>query len=165
MRFIVSLCVAIAVAAVVAFVVFFLYGREKSWERLAGSPDSGQVDLLTVRRSLSSNDAMAGTEGLRADVDIVLPAYDENARVLLDRLATTIETVDPLARRVDDGSDPRHLRYVTYSPLMRFPDLVTAQVVALDDGKTGLLIYARAQLGRTDFGANLGRVKSYLPDR
>lgn len=165
MRWILTLLSVIAVAVCVVVIVFFSYGREKSWERLAGPPEHGDIDLMTVGRSRTANDAMAATEGLRSDVDIVLPAYQDSPPVLLESLAARIETADPLAYRVVSGSNPEQLRYITYSPIMRFPDLVTVQTVARDDGMTGLIIYVQAQLGRNDFGANLRRVESYLGDR
>ncbi len=152
----------IAGALVLTAIVFIGYGRERSWERLAGSPDRGRFDLMTVSRSSTPNDAVAASAGLRADADIVLPVYDAGASALLQRIAATIESSDPLARRVDDGADSSHLRYVTYSPGMRFPDLISIEAVAMEDGRTGLILYARAQLGRSDFGANLRRLRVYL---
>ena len=70
------------------------------------------------------------------------------------------KAADPQARRVDDGADARHLHYVTYSLAMRLPDLVSIEAVTFDDGRTGLILYARAQLGSSDFGANLRRLHS-----
>jgi len=155
-----SLLGLIAIAAV----LFLGYGREKSWERVAGPPDSRRIDLLSVRRSESTNDAMAGTAGLRSDIDIVLPAFGQSPAVLLQQIARQVKAVDPLAERIDDGDDPFYLHYVTYSPHMRFPDLVSFQAMSLKDGRTGLIAYARAQLGRFDFGANRKRLERYLAD-
>lgn len=162
MRMVMIALSLIAGALVVAAIVFVGYGRERSWERLAGSPDRGRFDLMTAQRSSTPNDAVAASAGLRADADIVLPAYDAEAPALLQRIAAAIESADPLARRVDDGADASHLRYVTYSPGMRFPDLISIEAVAMDDGRTGLILYARAQLGRSDFGANRRRLQLYL---
>lgn len=150
--------------AVLVTAVFLGYGRERSWERIAGSPDLGRFDLVTVARSPTANDAIAASTGLRSDIDIELPLFEEDASVLLQTIASTITEVDPLARRVDDGADDRHLRYVTYSPGMRFPDLVNIEAISVGDGRTGIILYARAQLGRIDFGANKKRLELYVRD-
>ena len=159
--FLIVLAILIGLFAVTA-VLFVGYGREKSWERLAGPPDGGRIDLVSVQRSSTANDAMAATAGLRPDADIVLPVFGGPPAALMSQIARQIEANDWLARRVDNGEDPFHMRYVTYSPTMRFPDLVSFEAISLGDGQIGLIAYARAQLGRFDFGANRRRLELYL---
>ncbi|WP_419906180.1 DUF1499 domain-containing protein [Hoeflea sp.] len=161
------LIVAIAVLAAIilcAAIFFFVFGREKTWMRVAGPPDRGRLNLIEIRRSPTANDALACTKGLREDCDFELPSFDESPERIMDRLAARIESSDALARRVDDGADPKHLRFVTYSPTMRFPDLVSIELVDMADSRTGMIAYARAQLGRLDFGANQQRLRLYLKD-
>jgi len=159
------IAVAILLAViVVAGLVFVVTGREKSWERIAGSPDRGRLDFTKLKRSRTDNDAFACTDGLRDDCDFALPSYAEQPQQLSERLAAHIEAVDPLARRVDDGTAPEHLRYITHSPNMRFPDLVNIEIVPLENGRRGVLAYARAQLGKRDFGANRQRLESIFKD-
>ncbi|MCY6379575.1 DUF1499 domain-containing protein [Hoeflea prorocentri] len=151
------------VLAFICIAIFFiLYGRERSWLMIAGNPDRGRVDLSTVKRSPTANDALACTADLRDDCDFTLPAFSEKPEQLAARIADQVAAADPLARRVDDETDPGHLRFVTYSPRMRFPDLVSFQLVEMPDGQTGVMAYARAQLGQKDFGANRARLEAYL---
>ncbi|MEM6464123.1 MAG: DUF1499 domain-containing protein [Pseudomonadota bacterium] len=152
----------VAAVIVVAAVVFLAVGRERSWQMIAGSADRGRFDLAEVKRSPTANDALACTPGLRDDCDFELPRFDAAPSDLADRIALQIETVDPLARRVDDRSDIGHLRYVTYSPNMRFPDLVNIEIVPVDEDRVGVVAYAHAQLGRLDFGANRARLERYF---
>lgn len=154
----------LVLAVVCVAILFFAYGRERSWLLVAGSPDRGRMDLSVVRRSPTANDALACSAGLREDCDFTLPAFGEEPGQLAAKLADRVAAADALARRVDDATDPAHLRFVTYSPLMRFPDLVSFQLVEMPDGKTGIIAYARAQLGRLDFGANRARLEAYLND-
>ena len=149
---------------VLAGIFFVVTGREKNWERIAGSPDRGRLDFANLKRSATANDAIACTDGLRDDCDFTIPIYDEPQQQLSDRLAARIEAVDPLARRVDDGSAPDHLRYVTYSPNMRFPDLINIEIVPLQNGRQGILAHARAQLGRRGFSANRQRLESIFKE-
>jgi hypothetical protein len=152
----------LAAILAMATLLFLSIGRERSWELIAGSADRGRIDVLHVERSPTANDALAATPPLAADPDIVLPAFEEDEAALMQRLAGRIAAVDPLARRVDDGSIPGHLRYVTHSPNMRFPDYVTIEAFSLEDGRTGIVAYAAAQLGQYDFGANRRRLELYF---
>ncbi|MCP4319242.1 MAG: DUF1499 domain-containing protein [Hyphomicrobiales bacterium] len=152
----------IAVIIVAVAVIFVAVGSERSWALIAGSPDRGRLEFASLERSPTANDALACTQGLRDDCDITIPAFDIAPPELAERIARHIEIADPLARRVDDQSAPDHLRYVTYSPTMRFPDLVNIEIVQMQDGRTGVLAYARAQLGEIDFDANSERLKRYF---
>ncbi|MEX3012010.1 DUF1499 domain-containing protein [Hoeflea sp. TYP-13] len=162
MKIALVLVAIVAAIIVVLALAFFAYGRERSWALIAGSPDRGRLTLATQKRSPTANDAVACTQGLREDCEIPLPAFDETPANLNERLAGQIEARDPLARRVDDGKAPDHLRYITYSPTMRFPDLINIEFVEMDDGRTGIIAYARAQLGKLDFGANRARLERYF---
>ena len=149
---------------VLAGILFIGIGRERTWELIAGSADRGRLDLRNLERSPTANDALACTAGLRDDCDFVLPAFTRQPAQLSQQIAARIEKSDALARRVDDGSAPEHLRYVAYSPTMRFPDLVNIEIVPLPGGGYGVLAYARAQLGKKDFGANRARLERYFQD-
>lgn len=155
--------VAIIAALIVALAVTFVaVGRERSWLLIAGPADRGRLEFASLKRSPTANDALACTQGLRDDCDIVVAAFDNTPPQLAERIARHIEMADPLARRIDDQTAPNHLRYVTYSPVMRFPDLVNIEIVQMQDGRTGILAYARAQLGEIDFDANRERLKRYF---
>ncbi len=56
----------------------------------------------------------------------------------------------------------RQAEWVVRTRLMNFPDLVTAQVDALPDGRSALWLYSRSLFGRSDFGANRRRVEAWL---
>ncbi len=155
----------IALLLAAAALGFFAYGRERTWERLAGSADFGRYDFARAERTGTGNDVLAATPGLTGGKpDIVLRAASAPPAGLVEALARAIAYDDPAARRVDDRSDPLHLRYVTHSPFMRFPDFTVIEAVALPDGQTGLRAYARAQLGSNDIGANRKRLEAWLAD-
>ncbi|MCY0096140.1 DUF1499 domain-containing protein [Hoeflea ulvae] len=151
--------VALVAAVLIAFV---LIGRERAWQMIAGSPDTGPRDFSINARSPSPNDALACTPGLCADPDFTVAPMDDSPADAIERLAQKLLATDPLARRLDDGSDPAKARFVTFSPLMRFPDMIHLEAVAMADGKTGLMAYARAQLGKSDLGKNRARLEALL---
>ncbi|WP_340162169.1 DUF1499 domain-containing protein [uncultured Hoeflea sp.] len=152
------LCALLLVGAVIA--AFILYGRERSWELLAGSPDRGQRDFSNNQRSPTDNDALACSPGLCADPDFEIAPFDDAPAIAIERLSQRLMKTDPLARRVDDRTDQSRARFVTYSPLMRFPDVIHLEARPLPDGRTGIMAYARAQLGKSDMGKNLERLRS-----
>jgi len=139
-----------------------LIGRQRGWELIAGPPDHGQYDFAAGRRSPTANDALACTEGLCTDPDFEISAMDGDPASVIERLSQRFAAIDPLARRVDDRRDPAKARFVTYSPMMRFPDVIHLEAVAMPDGRSGLMAYARAQLGKSDFGKNRARLEALL---
>lgn len=149
-------------AAVAAFV---LLGRERSWELIAGSPDRGPRDFSANRRSSTPNDALACSPGLCLEPDFEISPFDDAPAIAIERLSQRLLSSDPLARRVDDRKDPARARFVTYSPLMRFPDMIHLEAKPLPDGRTGVMAYAAAQLGKADFGKNRDRLKALLEIR
>lgn len=154
-----TILLLVALALVLAAVVFVVYGRERIWDSVAGPTDPGRYDFQTGDRSSSANDALACSIDLCRNPDLTLAVETDQPERVLERIIARLEADDPLARRVDDGSDPLYARFVTYSPVMRFPDAIDIETVALADDRTGIRAYARARIGRKDFGANLKRLE------
>jgi uncharacterized protein (DUF1499 family) len=76
----------------------------------------------------------------------------------LKRLALAEPRTELLA---EDGA-ARQLEFVQRSKVFRFPDLITAEAVPVERGRTALAIYSRAKLGFRDFGVNRARVERWL---
>jgi uncharacterized protein (DUF1499 family) len=62
--------------------------------------------------------------------------------------------------------DEHHRRslHVQRSAMLRFPDLVRAEIVALGTERCGLIIDSRARFGCWDFGVNRRRVLRWIHD-
>ncbi len=158
-----SLLLVLIVLGAAATLGFFAFGPERVWSRIAGDPDLGRYDFSAARRSPTPNDALACTPGICGSApDIRLTAVEDTPETVIERVALDIAYRFPEAIRVDRREDAAHLRYVTHSPLMRFPDTTVIEAVRLPEGKTGLRAYARAQLGSSDMGANRTRLESWL---
>lgn len=142
---------------------FLLYGRERVWEAVAGPADLGPFDLTAPQRADRPNDALLCTPGLcdGVTVDAPLPAYDMAPAALIGALNDAIAREPGRKRRVDDGTDPRSIRYVTWTETMRFPDTTQFLAVDLGDGRAGLVAYGRAQIGRSDLGVNRARIERW----
>ena len=149
----------------VVLLAFVLIGRERCWELLAGSPDRGQHDFSRGSRSSTPNDALACSSGLCENPDFEIAPVKDAPQVAIEQLSQRLLTMDPLARRVDDRADPARARFVTHSPVMRFPDVIHLEASPLPDGSTGLMAYARAQLGKSDLGKNRARLEALFAGR
>ncbi|MCY0147984.1 DUF1499 domain-containing protein [Hoeflea sp. G2-23] len=150
------------VAALIGIIVlaFVLVGRGRSWELIAGSPDRGQYDFAAAPRSSTANDALACSPGMCAKPDFNLEPVNDAPAAAISNLVQKLLASDDLARRVDDGNNPATARIVTYSPTMRFPDVIHLEARPLADGRTGLMAYSAAQLGKSDFGVNRARLQA-----
>jgi uncharacterized protein (DUF1499 family) len=63
---------------------------------------------------------------------------------------------------VDAGPEARRFTLIQHTPLLRFPDIVTVEYVALGPDRSSLAIYSRARYGKGDFGTNRRRVLAWL---
>ncbi|EDQ31467.1 hypothetical protein HPDFL43_13697 [Hoeflea phototrophica DFL-43] len=155
-----SILMLIAIASVL---FFYVIGPEKSWEKMAGPPDRGPYDFTTAPRSSTANDALACTEGLYENPDFLIAPFDDAPEIVIERLSQRLLASDELARRVDDRSNPAKARFVTHSPIMRFPDMIHIEARPLPNGRTGVMAYAKAQLGTNDLGKNRERLEALFP--
>lgn len=157
-----TLFLVIAAALVAALIFFFTYGRAETWQLVFGDPDLGHFDRAAPARAKTPNDALLCTPGLcdGVAVDAALPAYSLAPDRLIAAVDESMRGSGCIQRRVDDGSDPARARYVTWSSFMRFPDTNSFEAVELPEGGTGLVAYARAQLGRSDLGKNRERLQA-----
>jgi uncharacterized protein (DUF1499 family) len=69
-------------------------------------------------------------------------------------------------RTVLQAQDERTRRslHVQRSRVLRFPDLVRAEIVALGTERSGLILDSRARFGCWDFGVNRRRVLRWVHD-
>jgi len=141
----------------------FLYGRERTWELLAGPADLGAVDLATLTRRSTRNDALLCRDNFCPAAIAGLPGsiYKVGAADLAAEFDAGIAGEAHL-QRVDDGADPLYRRYVQRSAGLRFPDTVDVRFFPLSEDRSYLVIYSRSQLGYGDFGVNRKRILRWI---
>ena len=89
------------------------------------------------------------------------PTYDVPAQKLREAFLkvageqkrTTVVEQDEAAFKVE---------LVQRSAIMRFPDTITVQFIAISDAQSSLAIYSRSQYGYSDLGVNKKRIDSWL---
>ena len=75
-------------------------------------------------------------------------------REMLAAQSNTVGVADEPARN--------RIVVIQHTPLLRFPDIVSVEFVALDSDRSSLAIYSHARYGRGDFGTNRKRVLAWL---
>jgi uncharacterized protein (DUF1499 family) len=136
-------------------------GMDRAWRGFFGSPDLGPVDFATLVRRPTPNDALACQPGIcpGAKSDIDAPVYPVPAAGLRAIIAQAAAS-EP--NTVLIGSTETQDRFLVRTRLMRFPDTVVAQVFERGEGASTLALYSRSQIGRSDLGVNLRRLKRWL---
>lgn len=96
------------------------------------------------------------------------PTADTNA-VTLDRPAAEvmaeldrIALARPKVQRVAGDPANGFVTYVQRTKLMAYPDYISVRVSEAEGGGAKVSIYSRSRYGRSDFGMNKARVRSWL---
>lgn len=159
MRALFYLIIAIAVAYAAGA---YLLGRERLLEVIFGRISVQPVDFKTLRLKETPNQFLMCPENYcHATPDAKSPVWNEPVANLKQRWDRFVDTV-PYTDLVDSDESQKIYTYRVRTPLLRFPDDVTVQFVALDDGHSSLAIYSRSNYGYSDLGMNRRRVEDWI---
>ncbi len=138
-------------------------GIDDVWTRLAGQADLGPADFATLRRRRAPNDALVCPPAFCevAKSDLAAPVFAMNADDLR-RAVRAVAEAEPGVERVYADARDMHDRYVARSRFFRFPDTIDVEIIPLDSNRSTLALYSRSQLGSSDFGVNLQRLRRWL---
>jgi uncharacterized protein (DUF1499 family) len=153
------LLVAVALAYAAAA---YLLGRERLLEVVFGRISVQPVDFKTLRLKETPNQFLMCPENYcHATPDAKSPVWNEPVASLKQRWNGFIDSV-PQTDLVESDEAEDIYTYRTRTPLLRFPDDVTVQFVALDEGRSSLAIYSRSHYGYSDLGTNQRRVDEWI---
>jgi uncharacterized protein (DUF1499 family) len=123
-------------------------------------------DLLHLARPGSPNTSLAAPEGFRPASgpapDITAHPYALPPADLIARLRTVAESQPRTYPRPSPAGQPDRADWVARSRVFNFPDLVSAQALPQQGGGALLILYSASVYGRSDFGVNHGRLKTWL---
>ena len=119
------------------------------------------MDMTRIERPASPNTFLAGPEDMQPRPDLVIEQQNRSAPVLYE-LARGVFGGEPRTYVAAEFPEQLQIHYVVRSALLNFPDLVTVQVNSADADHGTLIIWSRAVYGRSDFGVNRERTKSWL---
>ena len=131
-----------------------------------GLPVPPLMDTAKIERPATPNTALAGPAVVRQSAtvtppDLVTPVY----KVPAARLFAAVQSVAAAQPRTFVAAtypDRLQAHWVVRSAVFNFPDLVTAQVVAEGADASTLVLYSRSVYGRSDFGVNQARLRTWL---
>ena len=164
-----TLAIIAALLLVAGVVVYLLlekrpgYGAWYGLARLTGAPlDIGPVTWATLQRHHTPNDALVCPAGhcpdARADREPkIYPVPPDELLARLRRIALS----EPDTRELP-GAASGAARFLQQTRLMRFPDTIDAEILAVGDNQSTLALYSRSLIGRKDFGVNRARLQRWL---
>jgi uncharacterized protein (DUF1499 family) len=129
---------------------------------LVRSATTDFVDFTELKRSATSNDALACPPGLCfAKVDLTIAPVATSAAELAGKVKA-LPTLEP--RTVMVGENDAEFRYVLVqrSALFNFPDTINIAIQPLDASHAALAIYSRSRYGKSDLGVNMKRLQRWL---
>lgn len=156
----------VALTAGIGLLSYYIIGFERLWASIA-QDDVGQwVGFEKLQKTSKRNQYLVCSDDIcPSPSDRSAPNYDVSANQLIEHLNTIMLDQGAELIRVDKKTNT-HI-YRTHSPTLKFPDLTFAQARASHSSdhnseRSTLLIYAKAQLGELDFGANQKRIDHML---
>lgn len=75
---------------------------------------------------------------------------------------TKVIASEPRIAVVDKDDATLTERYIQRSALLRFPDTIVVRYIEQPEGCSTLAMYSRSQLGHSDLGVNIARLKRWL---
>ena len=150
-----------AAAAFLALVVVSMWeGGPLDWIFSLGKPAA--IDFKTLERTPNPNQFLMCPPGYcAAPMERASPVYDVPVAALRAAWVKAVATAPRIVVRGEDAQT-QTIDYVQRSALLRYPDLVTVQFIALGTGQSTLAVYSRSIYGRSDFGVNEKRVTGWL---
>ncbi|MEZ5791983.1 MAG: DUF1499 domain-containing protein [Nitratireductor sp.] len=137
-------------------------GRKQSFEMLFGPGDMGPVDITSLTRSKTGNDALACPSGwCVAKSDFEPPVYSLRVGALSQRFAESLAQEEKL-ELVGNTDGGLRLRFVQHTPLVEFPDTIQVDFLSLGENRSTLAIYSRSKYGYSDMGTNRARIERWL---
>jgi uncharacterized protein (DUF1499 family) len=120
-----------------------------------------RVVLAELRDPIPANAFLACPPGYCAATALASPVFALSVDRLAEDWAEMIAGESGVVQ-VEDQPAARRIVFIQHTPLLRFPDIITVEFVALAPDRSSLAIYSRARYGRGDFGINRKRVLRWM---
>ena len=139
-----------------------LYWRAAAIARMP--QDLGPVDFVVLQRRTIHNEGLTCPESLcqKAKADMTAPVFPVPATELRRKVGI-VAMSEPNSAELACTADCDHRgRYVEYSPLFQFPDVIDVRVIEAGAHASTLAIYSRSVFGYWDFDVNTVRIERWL---
>lgn len=71
-------------------------------------------------------------------------------------------TAQPRISHIKFSNNGRQVDLVQRTDLVRYPDIITARFIPIDDATSSIAIYSRSIYGKSDFGTNKSRIEAWI---
>src|SRR5579864_711053 len=120
-----------------------------------------RVVLAELHDPIPGNAFLACPPGYCTATAAPSPVFALSADRLVDRWGEMIASESNVFQ-AENQPPARRIVLIQHTPLLRFPDIITVEFVAVAPDRSSLAIYSRARYGRSDFGTNRRRVLRWL---
>jgi uncharacterized protein (DUF1499 family) len=121
-----------------------------------------RADIADLHSPLPQPGFLACPKGYcRAGEAIASPIFEMSWTRLYDAWRRLI-AAEPRVVKVVEDVPHRRSAYVVHTAVLGFPDIVTAEFVALGADRSSIALYSRSRYGRFDFGTNRRRVERWF---
>ncbi|MSP50872.1 MAG: DUF1499 domain-containing protein [Alphaproteobacteria bacterium] len=154
----------LTIAAAIAFLVLVAFSMwddgPLDWIFPVGEVKA--IDFKTLERSPKPNQFLMCPSGYcAAQTEAASPVYNVSVEALTSGWDRMIAG-EPRLKRLAEDAEKNTVEYVQRTPLMRYPDIISVQFIALGPDRSTLAIYSRLIYGRSDMGVNEARVRSWM---
>lgn len=127
----------------------------------------GMTDFSTLRNRCESfqicNEYITAPEKFTPARSVPSPVFDVSSSVL-EKIIDNVVLRQPRAVSIASDESTKRLEYVQRSLIFQFPDVITFQVIPLNEKKSTLAVHSYSIYGAGDLGVNANRVKTWLSE-
>ena len=151
------------IAAIIAALLIYVAGYEKTWASIFGSADQGRTVFKTLRRSKLPNTALICPQDYcdTAKPNQIAPLYSVSAEQLREKFRAGLKQEKNL-ERVHTNDPAMRERYIQRSSGLRFPDTIQVEYIPLSAKSSTIALYSQSQIGISDRGVNAKRLRRWL---
>lgn len=136
-------------------VKFKLFGSMTDFVRLENRQRPGVV---------ANEYIMTPEDFTNARIDRFPPNFPVSAEKLTDLIKKVVLENQPRTVLVAEDKSTNRIEFVQRSLIFRFPDVITFQVIPLDDNDSTVAVHSYSIYGEGDLGVNADRVKTWIRD-
>ncbi|GAB4576469.1 MAG: hypothetical protein Tsb008_20590 [Rhodothalassiaceae bacterium] len=132
-------------------------------ESLFGTGALEPTDFRTLERKDKPNSYLLCPRDHcpRARADAEAPVFDMPVEELRRRLLSLVDGDANLKVHAMD-LERGYFEIIARTPSMRFPDIISVELLELPNGRSSLAIFSRSVYGYSDLGANRKRIERWL---
>lgn len=120
------------------------------------------LDLAKAKRHARPNQYFVLPAGFGIEKpDEVGPAFAVSAEMLWEAWRKIIAT-QPRVRILEEAPETFRMELCQRTPLMRFRDDISVQIVPMSEKSASIALYSRSRLGYSDLGTNAKRIQHWL---